>query len=676
LKYQTPLLFILLLTQLFLPASVLSSDNRTPLAPETSPEVTQTAADKLWGLIQNIYQKLQAETDIDNNSTINQLLTQGCGERHPDQTLAMALKQEAEQQSSNYGLSLRGGYTSDNLQENSGDPDAYLELSWDLWRQGYAENQRRARSLKQQAAISQLHAKMAQQKLDGQCRDNTIGQSFIGQLNYLLTLKLALMEPVHQIERRAYFKNWSYLDDLLVSDQDLRLLRQELRYLNSSPYLDNELNNRRSLPVIDLDINRIIKTIREDNQQQNLQQLEKQALIDRLNVTDDDQLRLFVRQQFDVGNTNDSGVVAGVRFSIPFEKRKQVAKRYRLAHLEQQTKLQAWQRITKTRAAYQSLQEQHQRTIKQYYRFLQANERLRRSMVQKNLNNDLKIASAVSRLRSVLDTNIELVRANQELYRRANQVFITAALNFNPAFINVSNLQQKDYRLRKGERSIYLWSKGFNNFDNTFIFSFLKTKGIQRVLLTAGRVVNKNKMSRFIRDAGKQGIMVESIIGPNSLFFSNNHDAAAIAVERAATLSDAVHLDIEPHTFPEYKKNKPAYLQQYIGMLQNIRATSPDIKLTIAVPFHWPEHVYAAISTLVDRVYVMAYGSTKIKTIIRRLQPALSNIDKHKVIPVLRVTDFKDEWQLEQVIEALQQQTGLQRYSLHTFRRFVQKVGR
>ena len=667
---------ILLLTQLILPINALGSENSTPLTAKTATIPRQPADTQLWMLIQNLYRKLQAETYTSDNRTINQLLSQDCGKLHPDQALALALKQEAEQQSSNYGLSLRGGYTSDNLQDNTDDDaDAYLELSWDLWRQGYAENKRRAESLEQQATISQLRAKMAQQKLDGQCREITIGQSFVGQLSYLLTLKLALMEPVHQIERRAYFKNWSYLDDLLVSDQDLRLLRQELNYLNSSPYLDNELNIRRSLPVIDLDINLIIKTIRVDNQQQNLQRLEKQALINKLNVVDDDSLRLFVRQEFDVGNSNDSGVVAGVRFSIPFEKRKQVAEHYRLTHLEQYTKLQAWQRITKTRAAYQSLQEQHQRTVKQYYRFLRADERLRRSMVQKNLNSDLQIASAVSRLRSVLDTSIELVRAKQELYRRANQVFNTAALSFDPTFVKVSNLHKNNYRLRSGERSIYLWSKGFNNVENIHIFSFLKTKGIQRVLLSASRFVKKEKMSRFIYEASKQGITVESIVGSNNLFFSNNHDAAAIAVEIAATHSDAVHLDIEPQTFQDYKQNKRSYLQQYIAMLQNIRATSPDIKLTVAVPFHWPEHVYAAISPLVDRVYVMAYGSTKTETIIRRLQAVLNNTDREKVIPVLRITDFKDEWHLEQMIEALQQQTGLQQFSLHSFRRFVRKAG-
>ncbi len=654
---------------------LISSYTGAVQASDLSTKIINTESEKLWRLILATNNKLGLISKMEKNSPVlNPMLVENCQISHPDNQLAKALKMEAQQYQSNYGVSFRGGYTSGNINDNTGDPDAYLELSWDLWRQGYAENKRRARSLEQQANVSQLRARLAQQKLEGQCRRYQVNQAFSGLLSYLLSLKLALMEPVYHIEKRAYFKNWSYLDDLLVSDQDLRLLKEELAYLNNSPYMDAALNKVTNLPVIDLNIQALIKAIREDDRFKKIQQLEKKALSDKLNVADNDRLRLFVRKQFDVGNVNDEGVVAGVRFSIPLEKRTKLAEKYRLAHLDSKSELQAWERISRTRVAYQSLREQLRRTVKQQYRLLRANERLRRTLIQKQLDDEVQLASAVSRLRSSLDASIELVRAKEELYRRANQVFLVASIKFDAGLIKVTALNENTYRARAGERSIYLWSKSFNQFSNDNIFAFLKAKNISRVLLSAGRKVKPKKMLRFIQQAGRQDIKVESIIGPNNLFFSKNHLAAAIKVSAAAQLSDAVHLDIEPHTFKDYKQNKASYLKQYIDMLRAIRKQSPNIKLSVAVPFHWPEAIYAALDSLVDRVYVMDYGSTKANTLARRLQPALKNIAKNKIIPVLRVTDFDTEWQIEKMINTLQQRTGLKNYSLHTFQRFMQKA--
>jgi len=183
-------------------------------------------------------------------------------------------------------------------------------------------------------------------------------------------------------------------------------------------------------------------------------------------------------------------------------------------------------------------------------------------------------------------------------------------------------------------------------------------------------------MKRFIKQAREKQVQVESIIGSNKLFFKQNHQNAAITVEAAAAISDAVHLDIEPQIFPGYKKNKAAYLKQYLNMLRAIRKQSPDITLTVAAPFHWPKDVYSVLNKLVDRVYIMAYGSTKPETITRRLQPALKAIDASKIVIVMRVTDFADEWALEKMIMALQQSTGIKKYSLHTFRLFIAKAGK
>lgn len=635
-------------------------------------------ADQLWAKIIQINEKtqnsLKTKTDVASLHQARSFFTASCDLKHPDNALAQMLTTQAQQLKSNLGISFRGGYTSDNLADKTGDPNAYLELSWDLWRQGYSGNNHLAKSLQSKAAIASLRAGVEQQKLNFLCRRYSFNQTFSGLLSHLLTLKLQLMEPVYNIEKRAYFKNWSHLDDLLVSEEDLHLLRQELSYLHSDPYRDASITTLNNLPIIDIDINALIKFVRNDTRHTKINSLEKQALSEKNAYRKNDRLRLFLRKQFDVGDSNDDGMVAGVRFSIPLEKNRRLAEQYKITHLDQQMELDTWEKVAKTRAAYQSFREQLHRTIKQQYRALRSSERLRRILVATKHNQDIQLASAASRLRSNLDANIELVRAKEELYRRVNKVFLIAGANNSDSYISLSSLREKTNRARSGERSIYLWSKGFNHYSNDTIFDFLQAKGINRVLLTAGRVVKREKMQQFIKTARGKNIHVESIVGPNKLFLKEHHQSAVIAVDAASTLSDGIHLDIEPHTFSEYKQNKIAYLAQYIEMLRTIREQSPNIKLSVAVPFHWPESTYASLNALVDHVYIMAYGSTKTDTILRRLQPAIKNIDSNKIVTVLRVTDFADEWALEQMITSLQQ-AGLNKFSLHTFRRFLQMAG-
>ena len=671
-KGRTIIHLLLLLWGAAVTTSVLAVETEQPLLPKNGNE-----ASRLWLQIQDIYDTVQKTSrGTDTLQPAVRLLSTSCDIRHPGYKLVQALQIEAQQAEEKKGFSFRGGYTSDNLADQTNDANAYLELSWDLWRQGLTEGRQRARTLSYQSSIASLRAEQAQQKLDFRCRRYAVGQTFSGLLSHLLTLKLSLMEPVYEIEKRAYFKNWSFLDDLLVSEQDILLLRQELEYLHSDPYRDTAIDKITNLPLIDVDIQAIIKKIREDNHQSKINTLEKRILAEKNNRREGDRLRLFVRKQFDVGNRNDNGVVAGFRFTIPLEKQRNQGEAFRLAYIDQQTRLQTWERITQTRAAYQSLREQMQRSIKQQYRYRRAHERVRRTLVEKKFDKEIQLASAVTRLRALLDAGIELVRAKEELYRRVNQVFLMANIEFKPSFVQLVSLSENNNRARTGERSIYLWSKGFNKFSNDQIFDFLEAKGIKRVLLTAGRAVNREKMQRFIKRARNKSLYIESIIGSNKFFFAENHPAAAIAVEVASTISDAVHLDIEPQTFPEYKKNKVNYLQQYLEMLRAIRKQSPDITLTVAVPFHWPAEVYSELNKMVNRVYIMAYGSTKPETITRRLQPALKTMAAEKIVIALRVSDFADEWAIEKMMAALKQQTGIQKFGLHTFRTFITQAGK
>ena len=287
-----------------------------------------------------------------------------------------------------------------------------------------------------------------------------------------------------------------------------------------------------------------------------------------------------------------------------------------------------------------------------------------------------ELASAILRLKTLLNNSVELIAVKQELYRRLLTVFSIANVDISSAYIRESSLMNLEYRARPGNRFLYIWSSAFNDVDNQQLSDFLAAKGIRRVLLSIGKKTNREKYQKFINKAEKEGLRVEVILGKNSWIFPVDHEVAAREVLDAARLTGVVHLDIEPHTLPGFKAQRSVYLNDYINMLRAIRKKAPDKKLTVAVPHNWPESVYREIEGLVDTVYVMTYGRYSPKKLQEKLQTVMSVVPIEKLAVVLRVDDFDDEWAIERAFEKVSDNTGIRNFGLHQYKTFIKKVSR
>ena len=70
----------------------------------------------------------------------------------------------------------------------------------------------------------------------------------------------------------------------------------------------------------------------------------------------------------------------------------------------------------------------------------------------------------------------------------------------------------------------------------------------------------------------------------------------------------------------------------------------------------------------------MAYGSSSVSKIGRKLQPILDVVDAEKLAVVLRVSDFEDEWELEQTFEEIVQKFGIRNLGIHQYKTFIRKA--
>lgn len=660
--------------------AVISETPENPSLTKGEPLTSQ----QLWARIEIIYQQLETTLQnqvVDYDSKLIALGAIDCGFGLPENMKAEALHAEAIERKSRLGLSFNGYYAQQDLSDSSGNSEegrAYLELSWDILKDGYRANNERSKSLYQQAKLAKIESELKQSDRQHLCQQYQQEKQFSGLKALLHQLKVDLMGPVYNIERRAYFKGWSHLDDFLVAEEELLTSLLKLEDLNLL-FTENS-ENLTSPPVLDIDIQALREVMQKNQTYDEIGEIKKSILQHKDKASIRNRLRLFVRNEFDINssdsNDSDNELVAGLRFSIPIEKDNKSALGFRYREIDEERRLLKQLKRIEFEQSFQKYQRQRDKALKQQYRYIQSYEKARRSFVEKRLLGDGELANAIVRLKALLNNSIEFIEVKQELYRRLLVVFSIAEVDIASTYIRESALKDLEYRARPGNRFLYIWSSAFNTVDNQQLADFLVAKGIRRVLLSIGKKTNREKYQEFFNKADKEGLRVEVILGNNSWIFPVDHEFAASEVFDAARLTGAVHLDIEPHTLPGFKTQRSVYLDNYINMLRIIRKKIPDKKLTVAVPHNWPASVYHDIEGLVDAVYVMAYGRYSPKKLKEKLHTVRSVVPITKLAVVLRVDDFDDEWAIERAFEKVSAHTGIRNFGLHQYKTFIKKVSR
>lgn len=613
-------------------------------------------------------------------SDVSIILSSACDNEWSNQHEVHALELSSEAYDKDVGLEFRAGYTSRDIQRDLDNMEGstYMELSWDLMSNGYLDNQYQAMDYRRQAALKALSGKMKQHEINYQCRRYNLAKHFSGMEAHLNTIKLHFMEAVYKVEKDAYFSGTSYFDELMISEEDIMLTRQNLAHLLNDVSVQADLSNLINPPVIDVDLSALLEQIAVNKDFIESRRLARLQVEDQYQREDSflqgSRFRLFLRKEFALVNSGSDDLVAGFRLQVPLTFGKPASQtEARLNQLEQDLSHEQWEIVTRTRSAYYSLQEQLERTTRQQYRLLRAQEKMRRVLSYTALDLQLDIAAVNVRLKNYIDAAIELGQAKQELYRRVNEMFLVSKVEYDEKFIKINELNETQHRARQGDRSVYLWSEQFNQHSNQELFMLLETKAIRHAMISVGNKINQAKLFQFMKEADRNKVKVSQLLGESNWALPEQHARVLSVIEARAQYGNSIHLDIEPHVLPQYKANKNQVLSDYIALLQSIRLRHPTLDLAISIPHHWPEEVLLALNDYVDQVYIMAYETSDTDQLSTRIKRVLSSVPLSKVVVALRKEDFVDELQLERVISMLGQSTGVSQFAVHKLDIYTQE---
>jgi len=226
-----------------------------------------------------------------------------------------------------------------------------------------------------------------------------------------------------------------------------------------------------------------------------------------------------------------------------------------------------------------------------------------------------------------------------------------------------SSKSNSTYNLNKNNStllSIYIWSKGFNEYNNSFINKILKENNITNVILSSSAEQNKTKFLDFIKNK-----KYELIISNNNYIFPEKREDLLNKIKTLSQYTSTIHLDIEPHTFDDFKENNTTYYEYYIDMLKDIKKNFPNITINISIPTFYDLNYTTQMKQYTDKIYLMAYEFKNYSQLKRR-------VDRYKNLNIVITLSYKDFNNSQQLFNTIKQlKTDYKNFAIHHLRGLI-----
>ena len=276
----------------------------------------------------------------------------------------------------------------------------------------------------------------------------------------------------------------------------------------------------------------------------------------------------------------------------------------------------------------------------------------------------------------IVKIDIELIDLLQNLYLKALKIQSKIAFSKIEDVIVNSPIYVVDNYAKDKQKGVYVWSKIFEENDAGFLAEYCIYNHFNKTIVSASlndsRLDSKKRFAKFLGDKSDYYLM----IGSNKLFYHEDiiGQINKIYTDYKGVDVKGIHIDIEPHTFLEWKTDKANLLDQYLKMIGEISAycKANNLELEISIPLHYNELIVNKLFLIVDKVYFMAYENVKDEYIYKKVQKFVDN-QLDKIVIALRTEDFNTRIEMNNKVEALKKLTNVQQYSYHDLARLLKQ---
>ena len=646
------------------------------------------------------------------------------------------LKAEQDKLNNSLGLGIRADYR-ENLNRGAFTIEsggfykrrAKFQFSWDVLKNGLVENQNDAKRKENELAISKLRETNKLKKESVNKLFATIVYLFNMEKYQHLVKRKKILNKQLALQQKLFNKNMVLWDNVVstiskknetesmlknfnnYNEQFNEQFKEELKDKrpltasadagnrnalqkseNHNPMVEDSLtdqNKAELLPIVDIDIQKAISDVKNEQHRDSILDLRKR----NFDLAYDPLTELSLSASIDYNIYNNPELYQlesgrqtatrdffsfGVTFSAPIPfgiQRKQKIKQAKIDRLKNIEEDKAGSKVKEVMNYYYEYQYKLKDYIEFYHKRSRLLEKIRQSTTKATLDRDYyNPVELLNRMELLSTVNFELFDIKQQMYLKLLQIY-PYLNNYSLAEvcepIDVGKLADK----RMIDKSVYIWSKGFAEYDNDVLIDYLKNQRIKRVMLSlgAGDRNLKPKARVFIASAKKNDIKVDLMIGNNYLFLEKRRDKLRYFIEEASELGvGGVHLDVEPHANDEWKGRRSTYMELYAEMVKyaNGRASEHDLDLSVSVPLFYNKEILQQVYDYTDKVFLMAYKQKDTEYLKRKIIKEL-DVDTAKTVIALRAKDFEMNYGIEKFMVELYHKTDIRDYAVHDLRDLI-----
>jgi hypothetical protein len=269
---------------------------------------------------------------------------------------------------------------------------------------------------------------------------------------------------------------------------------------------------------------------------------------------------------------------------------------------------------------------------------------------------------------------VELVDLLQNLYLKALKVHSKIPRSDIRDIIVYHTSDDFNEYIDTKNRSVYVWSSTFADYSPEFMAEYAIYNEYNKSIVSVQKtdtIINKEIYMNMAKQFGE----VHFMLGNNKLFYDADfvEYLKGVLDEYPSCQPDGIHLDIEPHTFPEWKTNKQETVNQYLEMVGKASTFCREQKLELAVsiPLHYGKEVIDKLFVLCDHVYFMCYENIDTDYILKKVVPFVDN-SKDQITLAFRQEDFANRIEMEEKINLIESKTELKSYAYHDLRRMIE----
>ncbi|NOQ70730.1 MAG: hypothetical protein GQ574_01940 [Crocinitomix sp.] len=602
---------------------------------------------------------------------------------------AVYLQKRAEQLRKDIGLNAAGSY----VENFNADPSEGLEnnigyqrrvqagVEWEVLSGGYSENRVRAQMIDDRILREKLSNDIAKEsQYYVQRFDQTVFAFNRMKLN-LLEIRLVELEKQHSLVRDLVFLKKLKKEQLIKVEIRLAEVESLINvYKSYNDYLGIEADSvdfmSKDLPLIDLDYDAIFKLVGVQTDSLLAGGVD---YLEYFKWYHEVGLRPFARYNYYdiITGDNRQYFSAGVNVTVPLSFN---------TKLNNEVEHEKWkyenERFTRDRA------QLHEDVLNTAYEFRYQMKRfVDNYQTRKLISERLRIEKAKMRLSEIsgdpfkgldlldelMESDIELLELLQGLYLKALKIHTKIpGVKIDDIIKSQSAGDLFEY-VKTRKRDVYIWSKTFENYTGDFLAEYAVYNEFGKMIVAVSdKDVSKEK--KLFMQYASESSEVYFMLGNNKLFYNTDITGYLERVLKNydKTTPTGIHLDIEPHTFDNWEKDRRNLLNKYVVLVAEVSrfCKKNDLKLEISVPKHYDTFIMNQLFQLVDKVYFMCYENVDTDFLVRKISPFMEEY-ADKVVIALRTEDFNNRLEMENKIDELQKRLDLDEFAYHDLQRII-----